>query len=202
MDFKLKDAGLTFQGLKKVNFIATPKQYERHRNGTFEFKTPSKKIELYSSLLDNLGYDPLPHYLAPPETTDEYPLILMGGKKKVEYLHTAGRQIKMLRERAPEPIIEMSPDTAKEKGIAEGDWVWLETIYFGEKERVRFMAKLIEGFHPKIVAVDHGWWFPEEPDPDHGCFVSNANVIIPADVYDPVFGCTNLRSIPCRIYRA
>ena len=121
--------------------------------------------------------------------------------KKVEYFHSAGRQIGMLREKAPEPVVELNPETAKENRISEGDWVWIETIYFGEKERVRFRAKLIEGFHPRLVAVDHGWWFPERPDPEHGCFESNINRVIPADVYDPMFGCSNLRSIPCRIFR-
>jgi len=202
MDFRLKDAGLSLRELENVNFITTPKEYERYAKGKFEFETPSKKVELCSSLLGNLGYDPLPRYMAPPETTSEFPLVLIGGKKKVEYVHTAGKQIEMLRDSAPEPTIEMNPKTAQEKGISERDWVWVETIYFGEKRRVRFQAKLIEGFHPRMVAVDHGWWFPERPDPEHGCFESNINVVIPADVYDPIFGCTNLKSIPCRIYKA
>ncbi len=200
-DFKLESAGLPFKGLEGVNFLTIPKEYERYIKGTFEFKTPSTRVELYSSLLDSLGYDPLPCYVAPPETTPEFPLILMGGKKQVEYMHSAGRQIEMLRVRAPDPIIEMDPKTAEEKGIFEGDWVWVETIYFGEKRRAKFRARPIDGFHPQVVAVDHGWWFPERPDAEHGCFESNINVVIPADVYDPIFGCTNLRSIPCRIYK-
>jgi len=59
----------------------------------------------------------------PPETTSEYPLILVGGRKKIEYVHSAGRQIESLRKRAPDPVIEISPDTAKEMGILENDWV-------------------------------------------------------------------------------
>jgi anaerobic selenocysteine-containing dehydrogenase len=201
MNFRLEGTGHSFEALEGRNFVSRQKEYERYKKGNFEFKTNSGKVELYSNLLVNLGYDPLPRPQQPPATTTSFPLILMGGKKRVEYLHSAGRQIGMLRQRVPEPIVELNPETAKQKGIFEGDWVWIETIYFGEKERVRFRAKLIEGFHPLLVSVDHAWWFPERRDAEHGCFESNINRVIPADVYDPLFGCSNLRSIPCRIYR-
>jgi len=202
MDSRMKNMDVSFKDLEKVNFITMPKEYERHLKGKFKFKTPSKKVELYSNLLEELGDDPLPHFMPPPETTPEFPLILMGGRKKIEYIHSEGRQIQALRERAPEPIIEISPKTAEEKGIVEDDWVWVETIYFGDKERVRFRARLIEGLHPHVIVVDQGWWFPERPDPEHGCFESNINVVTPADVYDRTFGSSNLRSIPSRIYKA
>ena len=201
-DFRLEPKGITFQELEGQNFITEPKEYERHKKGKFNFQTPSKKVELYSSFLQRYGYDPLPHYKAPPETTKEFPLILVGGGKSLEYVHSAGRQIPMLRKRRPEPTIEMSPKTAEEKGIRGGDWVWVETIYFGDRERVRFKAELVEGFHPKVVQTEHGWWLPERPGPEHGCFESNINVVIPGDIADPILGSTNIRSIPCRIYKA
>ena len=198
---QLSPMGITFEELEGRNFITTPKEYERHKKGKFEFLTPSKKVELYSTLLEKYGYDPLPSYKAPPEVTSEFPLILVGGGKYMEYMHSAGRQIPMLRKRRPDPTIEMSPETAEEKDIVDGDWVWLETIYFGSKERVRFKAKLIEGFHPKVVFTEHGWWFPETAAP-HGCFESNVNVVIPDNIVDSIFGSTNIRSVPCRVYKA
>jgi anaerobic selenocysteine-containing dehydrogenase len=201
-DFRVQGRGITFKALDGINFIRMPKEYERYKKGQFEFNTPSKKVELYSTFLEKFGYDPLPNYVAPPGTTPKFPLIFMGGKKKLEYIHTTGRQIKMLREKAPEPTLEMNPKTADERGIAEGDWVFVETIYFGDRERIKFRAKLVEGFPKRLVAADHGWWFPELKDPKHGCFESNPNVVTPGDLYDPIYGSTNLKSIPCRIYKA
>jgi len=198
---RLSPKGITFAELEGKNFLTEPPEYERHKKGKFSFLTPSKKVELYSSLLEQYGYDPLPAYKAPPQTTPEFPLILIGGGKSLEYMHSAGRQIPMLRKRRPNPTIEMSPKTAEEKGIRDGDWVWVETIYFGDRERVRFKAQLVKDFHPQVVWVENGWWFPEKPGPEHGCFESNINVVIPNDVVDPIFGSTNLRSIPCRIYK-
>jgi len=74
----------------------------------------------------------------------------------------------------------------------------LETIYFGDKERVKFKAKLVEGLSEGVVVADPGWWFPEADDPEHGCFDSNINLVIPNDIYEPIYGSINLRSIPCR----
>jgi len=200
-DFRLKQRGVTFKDLEGVNFITLPKEYERHAKGTFEFKTPSKKVELYSTVLKKFGFDPLPNPVAPPETTPEFPLILMGGKKSLEFVHTAGRQITLLRKRVPEPTLEISPEAAAEKNIQDGDWVWVDTIYFGDRERVKFKAKIVKGFPKQLVAVEHGWWFPEKKDPGHGSFDSNINVVIPNNVYDPIFGSSNLRSVPCRVYK-
>jgi anaerobic selenocysteine-containing dehydrogenase len=200
-DFRLKEGGMTFKELEGLNFITQPKEYERHIKGTLGFNTPSKKVELYSTFLEKFGHDPLPSYVAPPETTPEFPLIMTGYKMK-EYVHSTGRQLETLRQMAPDPSIEMSPITAKEKGIADGDWVWVETIYFGNKERARLRAKLIEGFLPQVVAVEHGWWFPEKKGPEYGCFESNMNVVIPDNIYDPIYGCSAIKGIPCRIYKA
>ena len=201
-DFRVKEVASTFKELEGTTFIAMPKEYERHTKGQFEFNTPSKKIELYSTYLEKHGYDPLPHYKAPPETTSDFPFILIAGKKNLEFVHSAGRQINMLRKRVPEPTIEINPETAEEKGIQDGDWVWLETITFGDKERVRFKAKRVEGSLPLVVTVEHGWWYPEVKDPEHGCHDSNVNVVITGDLYDPIYGSTNLKSVPCRIYKA
>jgi anaerobic selenocysteine-containing dehydrogenase len=200
-NFRLKGVGITPRELKGANFITTPKEYERHTRGLFEFKTPSRKVELYSTLFEKYGYDPLPHYKNPPEVTSEYPLILMGGKKRVEFVHSAGRQIAMLRRQVPEPTVEINPKTAKARGIADGDWVWLETFFFGDKDRVRFKAKIVEGFPNDVVAVEHGWWFPEIKDPMHACFDSNVNVVLSGDLYDPIYGSTHIKSVPCRIYK-
>ena len=52
------------------------------------FATPSGKAELYSNVLEELGYDPLPFYEEPPESpirtpevAKDYPLILTTGGK-------------------------------------------------------------------------------------------------------------------------
>jgi anaerobic selenocysteine-containing dehydrogenase len=201
LDFRLKDAGLRFKDLEGVTFLTKPKEYRRYLNGTFEFNTKSKKVELYSTWLKRYGFDPLPFPKSPPDTTPEFPYILIGGSKKLAYIHSSGRQIASLRKLAPDPIIQMNPQTAKDLGIKRGDRVWVQSIYFGDRTRARFKAELVENFLPQVVSIDAAWWFPERKEPDHGCYESNINLVIPGDIYDPIFGSTNLKSIPCRLQK-
>lgn len=196
-NYRLQPSGIAFEQAKKSNYMAMPLEYNKYKGG---FWTPSKKVEIYSSYLEKYGYDPLPYYKTPPETTHEYPLILIGAKRILEYFHSEGRQIPMLRNKVPDPILEIHPETATALGIAEGDWVFVRTIY--SKEEFILKAKLTKDIIQKAVCAPHGWWYPERPGPEHGCFESNVNVAIPDDVYDPIIGATNIRSVPCKVYKS
>ena len=146
VDFRLKGRGITFKELEGINFVTFPKNYERYQKGQFEFKTPSKKVELYSTLLEKFGFDPLPHPMAPPETTAEFPLILMGGRKSLEYVHSAGRQIRLLRKRVPDPTIEMSPKLLREKGSWMGIGCGWKRSIFEIKNASDLGRNLLKGF--------------------------------------------------------
>ena len=130
----------------------------------------------------------------------DYPLILITGAKYVEYFHSEGRQIPKLRKRVPDPRVEIHPDTATGLGIEDGDWVWIETPKVKD-ERVKFKARLTPNILPKVVNADHGWWFPEQPSPEHGCFDSNINVVTSGDPpREEICGSVPTRGTLCRIY--
>jgi anaerobic selenocysteine-containing dehydrogenase len=100
----------------------------------------------------------------------------------------------------PDPLISIHPDTAREAGIAEGDWVWLETPQV-RGARIRLRAKLTTDVHPEVVHAPHGWWFPEKPGPEHGCFDSNINVVLSSDPpREPVCGSARTRGTLCSIW--
>ena len=131
----------------------------------------------------------------------DYPFILITGGRHIAYFHSEGRQIPKLRKLAPNPEIEIHPDTAKELNIDNGDWVWLETPQV-RGERVRFKARLTSGIHPQIVHVPHGWWFPEKPAPEHGCFDSNINVVMSGDApREEVCASVPTRGSLCKVYK-
>ena len=100
------------------------KQYEK-----IGFATPTGKVELYSTILDRLGYDPLPRYEEPTESPSntelakEFPLILITGGRHLPFYHSEHRQIDSLRKMHPEPLVQINPKTASELGISDGDWV-------------------------------------------------------------------------------
>jgi anaerobic selenocysteine-containing dehydrogenase len=46
------------------------------------------------------------------------------------------------------------PITAQETGIADGEWIYLET----RTGKVRLKAKYNSALHPKVVTTVYGWW--------------------------------------------
>jgi len=205
-DAMVKDMGMTFRDLQKIGYITEPMKYRKYIEKGFN--TPTGKVELYSTRLENFGYDPLPVYHEPPESPvstpelmSEYPLILITGGRSISHFNTEGRQIPKLRKLVPDPLIEIHPDTARKVGIAEGDWIWLETPQV-KGERIRLKAKLTTGIHPGVVHAPHGWWFPEKPAPEHGCFESNVNVVLTGDPpREAICGSVRTRGTLCRISR-
>ena len=54
---------------------------------------------------------------------------------------------------------------------------------------------------PRVIAAEHGWWFPEQKDPTHGIWQSNINVLTNNQPpYDPAMGTYQLRGLLCRVY--
>lgn len=193
--------GITFDELKRRGFVKLPFKYRKFENGGF--KTPTGKIELYSTRLEALGYPPLPYYEEPPESplntpeiARDYPLVLTTGGRIPFFFNSEHRQIANLRKARRHPLAEIHPATAARYGIANGDWIWVET----RRGRIQQKAKLTTGIDPRVVHVEHGWWFPEEPAPEYGIWKSNANLLTDNQPpYDPAMGTYQLRGLLCRI---
>ncbi len=196
--------GVTFDELRQRGFVKVPFRYRKFEDGGF--KTPTGKIELYSTRFEALGYPPLPYYEEPPESplsspevAREYPLVLTTGGRIAFFFNSEHRQIANLRKAHRHPLAEIHPATAARHGIANGDWMWVET----RRGRIRQKAKLTTGIDPRVIHVEHGWWFPEEPAPDYGIWKSNANVLTDNQPpYDPAMGTYQLRGLLCRVEAA
>ena len=172
------------------------------------FATPTGKVELYSTILEKLGYDPLPGYQEPPETpisqpelAKKYPFILITGARFRPMHHSEHRQIRSLRKLYPFPTAEINPETAHRLGIGEGDWMVIETL----RGKIKQKAKLTSRILPRMVESQHGWWFPEEIGEDpilFGVFESNVNVLTPdsEEFCDPATGAVTFGPLLCRIY--
>ncbi len=123
-----------------------------------EFGTPSKKIELYSTVLEKNGYDPLPRWEEPRAVlSDQYPLHLLVWRKPWERM-SQSQNDPILAEFCPENCATMNPELAKKVGVGEGETVWVESSVGKIKVRVHLTA----GIRPDCVAVDHGFghWSP------------------------------------------
>jgi anaerobic selenocysteine-containing dehydrogenase len=192
--------GIDFEKMKELHYIAPERRYRRYE--TEGFQTPSGKFELYCASLESIGIDPLPYWdetaLRSPSAmpTKAYPLSMTTGGRIQPYFISNGRQIRSLRKTAPFPLVTLHPDTAAAHGIAEGDWVWIET----PAGRITQKASLQPGMDPSVVNCEMGWWYPEAGPPGYGWDESNANILTDGKPpYDPVMGSYALRGLCCRI---
>lgn len=214
-----RSAGIDYDELCKKVWMLTPKghpsrPYKRYEKGLLRtdgkpgFQTPSGKIELWSSLLEDWGLEPLPYYEEPPfsplktpELYKEYPLILGTGRRSWAFFHSEHRQIPWLREIDPDPVLEINPETAAKYGIKDGDWVWVEN-HLGKCKRKAVVTPIIP---PWMVMAPHNWWLPEKPaaEPElYGTWEVNVNQLVPYGyVGEGGFGAP-YKTMLCKVYKA
>ncbi|MCC6474045.1 MAG: molybdopterin-dependent oxidoreductase [Burkholderiales bacterium] len=196
--------GYDFDALARRGFAVAPARFRRYEETGF--RTPTKKIELYSTRLEQMGYPPLPSHVEPPESplsapevARDYPLVLTTGGRIPFFFNSEHRQLANLRRAYREPRAEIHPETAARHGIAKGDWMWIET----RRGRIRQRARITDGIDPRVINAEHAWWFPDEPGPEYGFWKSNANVLTDnGPPYDPQMGTYQLRGLLCRVSRA
>ncbi|MFC2002932.1 molybdopterin dinucleotide binding domain-containing protein, partial [Chloroflexota bacterium] len=155
------------------------------------FHTPSGKVELYSELMAQYGYDPLPTYHEPaespiskPDLAKEYPLILVSGPRVRVYIHSQLRNVEAMRKHHPAPLAQLHPDTARGLGIADGDMVRVET----SRGSVEMKAQLTSDILPQVVSIPHGWGGK-----------ANANRLTSDAELDPISGFPAFKSMLCRV---
>ncbi len=156
------------------------------------FRTPSKKIEIYSDALEQVGFSPLPSYLEPergPERGDKsflkkYPLILSVGNRNLYYTHSQHHQVEALRKLSPDPLAEIGPETAQKYGIEEGDPLRIET----NRGQVTMKARVDDRVAEGVVLVPHGWGGK-----------ANANLLTDVACREPIMGYPDQKSLQCRI---
>ena len=170
------------------------------------FRTPSRKIELYSEVMLEHGYPPLPKYEEPlisplsrPDLSERYPLILTCAKNTL-FCESQHRGLASLRKKALEPEVELHPEAAAERGIHPGDWVRIET----PEGSVRARARLNDTLKPNVVCGQHGWWqaCEEIGAPAYDPFSAqgaNFNLIIGNEAIDPISGSVPYRAYMCQV---
>lgn len=132
-EFRMGNCGMTYEELKEKVVYQREVNYRKYETGRLRpdgqpgFNTPTGRIELYSTMFRQFGEDPLPYYEEPqqspvstPELMDEYPFVLTTGARTYAYFHSEGKQIPLLRELNPDPLLEIHPKDAAKLGIADG----------------------------------------------------------------------------------
>jgi len=193
--YMIGPSGLSFEHLLNEKPAGDYYAEKNYTNPDGFFRTPSKKIEIYSDALEQAGFDPLPSYLEPERGPvrgeksfrEKYPLILSVGNRNLYYTHSQHHQVEALRKLYPDPLAEVGPETASKYGLTDGDPVEVET----NRGRVNMKARVDQRVAEGIVLVPHGWGGE-----------ANANLLTDHTCREPIMGYPDQKSLQCRIRKA
>ncbi|MBW2609988.1 MAG: molybdopterin-dependent oxidoreductase [Deltaproteobacteria bacterium] len=166
------------------------------------FETPSKRVEIYSQIFKDNGYDPLPTWedtIISRGREQGYDLSLIGSKL-IEFSHSQHRSMPTVRKRVPHPFLEINPKKAGELGVSDGDWVIVESAHGS----ITLQAKLTDAIQYDVVCTQNGWWqgCPELDLPGYDPFSpdgANENMLHGYEESDPVSGCLQMKGFPCKV---
>ena len=174
LDYRLSRSGRTFADFETATYMELePPAFRKYRKTGFA--TPSGKVELASSILGDMGFDPVPYYRELPERPEDYPYLIFTGVREDPFFQTGQRNIESLRRRTPVPKLFLHPADAKKDGFSEGDWAKLSTPKGSVLAQVAIRDTMKEGH----VRVPHGWWYPETRGQAElgGAFISSDAVL-------------------------
>jgi anaerobic selenocysteine-containing dehydrogenase len=114
---------------------------------------------------------------------ETYPLVLTTGSRLLPFYHSQHRDIPTLRQKHPEPLVEIHPDTAGKCNVEDGDMVVVET----QRGRIEIRARVTEDIIPGVVNIPHAW------------SEANVNILTDDTPQEPVLGYPSLKSMLCKI---
>lgn len=121
---RLAKANLSFSDLRRDGVIVGKAEPIYDDSPTQTFKTPSKKIELFSKTMADAGLPPMPEYEAPEEPPPGYFRLLFGRSPVHTFSRTTNNPA--LLEVVPENELWLNAEMARVLGLEAGTKVMLE----------------------------------------------------------------------------
>ena len=158
--------GVTFERLWEHGWapLNLPSDWRPFADGGFP--TPSGKCEFYAEHLEAHGLDPLPTFEPANESpagdaalAARFPLLLMTPKTPLHFLNSSYANLPRHLRAEPEPRLDVHPNDAESRGIADGDSVRV----FNDRGAIQLHARVADHVRPGVVAVPFGWWRDHAP---------------------------------------
>ena len=189
-----------YRNLKWIGLLKWRPKYKKYKK--HGFKTPSKKVELYSSRLEKFGYPPLPIYeecgenaISKPEIGQKFPLYLTSRRLPNYYL-TRSADYPWVKKVGEYPELLIHPNTAQKRKILSGDIVEICTNHGIITHKAKISGKIRED----TVCGVYGWSFPEKKSNEEEYLETNINFACSYyPPYDPVIGINCLQGVMCEV---
>jgi cysteine desulfurase NifS len=167
--FSLDDVKAAGGSVKLPSSMMEYKKWQKgglRADGKPGFDTPSGKFEIWSSILEENGYEPLPKYREPvegpqgdPRLATTYPLVFNSGARPHTDFRSQDHGIEGLVRDNPEPTMDIHPRDATGRGIQTGDLVEVRT----PRGAVPFRARVTEDIAEGAIECNMGGGTPVGP---------------------------------------
>ncbi len=207
--FALSGSGFSLEDIRKsggwVKIPAPMMEYKKWEKGKLRpdgkpgFDTPTGKFEIWSAILEDQGYEPLPKYTEPregpigsPVLFKEFPLVFNSGARPHTDFRSQHHGINGLAKDNPEPKVEINIEDARMRGIKSGDLVKVRTIRGSVKFRAHVTKNLVQG----AIEANMGGGTPVGPK---AWQESNVNELTDLENYDEISGFPVYKSLLCEV---
>jgi len=207
----LKDSGYSLEDVKEAGgWVKIPNpmmDYKKWQKGGLRedgkpgFDTPSGKFEIWSTVLEEYGYEPLPKYVEPkegpmgsPELAQEFPLVFNSGARPHTDFRSQHHGIKGLAKDKPEPTVDLNLADAAERDIQTGDLVEVRT----PRGAVPFRARVTDDILQGAIEASMGGGTPVGPKAWREW---NVNELTDLGNYDDVTGFPVYKSLLCEVVK-
>lgn len=194
IDWQLKQVGSSLEEMKKIGV----KRFARNKGALYleegadkEFKTPSGKIELYASTLENYGFDPLPNYKEHEQPPANYYRLIYGRAPMHTFSRTSNNP--NLTDLMDENNLWVNPKVAKIWGLQNGMEVWLRN-QDGAVSSFPIKVRVTERIRWDSIYMVHGFGHTDKNlSRAFGKGASDSEMITNVKI-DPIMGGTGMRS--------
>jgi anaerobic selenocysteine-containing dehydrogenase len=211
INYAIQDTGISVDDLRQhpegISLPMPEKTYLKYKSGKLRrdgkpgFETPSGKFEINSTWLSKLGYDGLPIYIEPregpladPELAREFPLVFNSGARTNFDFRSQHHNIPSLVSMYPYPLVHLHTHDAQQRGIKNGDEVYVKT----KRGQVIYRACVSDRIVPGVVEVNMGGGGPLGP----GAWQeANVNELTDPDNYDEISGFPVFKALLCDVVK-
>lgn len=192
---QLEPLDVTMEELKQQGHFRVEKHDEGEHEEELTFRTNSGKVELASTVLEQLGMKSVPHWQEPMKPSDNEFYLLTG--KVATHTQFATQNNKYLHDLFPENPVWINAGSAGQRGIENGDEVYVESRI----GKVKTKAYVTEGIRPDSVFMVTGFGhFSKGLRTAFNAGVSDSDLHI--SYTDPVSGSQALSQTFVKVYKA
>jgi cysteine desulfurase NifS len=209
INFALKGSGYTLENvqaaggqIKIPNPMISYKKWQKgslRRDGKPGFNTPTGKFEIWSTILEDYGYEAMPKYTEPvegpqgsPDLAERFPLVFNSGARPQTDFRSQHHGIKGLAKDNPEPTVEINIEDAQEKGVEDGDLVEVSTLRGSVSFRALVTSNIVRG----AIECNMGGGTPVG---SKAWQEWNVNLLTDVDNYDEISGFPVYKALLCNI---